>query len=72
MDFTCKALYTGIGNFVRCLEEDKATRCSFAVPLGITHFCKSPLWANFHTKESIPSKEKTLIQKKRDEKRIIF
>ena len=46
MDFTCKAQYTGIGQFVRCLESN-ASQCPFAVPLGSTFFCKSPHWVHF-------------------------
>ena len=70
MDFICKSQYTGIGQFVRCLEY-KPSKCSFAVPMGSTFFCTSPHWAHFYTNENIPVQENPTIQDKVDETRMI-
>lgn len=64
MKFNCKAQYTGMGEFVRCLEEEKASTCLYAVPLGITFFCKSPHWANFDTKQNNSVQKDLIIQEK--------
>ena len=71
MDFSCKAQYTGIGQFFRCLEDDKASSCSFAAPLGSTYLCKSPHWANLYTKHNITVQENLKIQEKEDQIRMI-
>ena len=71
MDFSCKAQYTGIGQFVRCLEEDNAPSCSFAAPLGSTYLCKSPHWAHLHTKDNTTLHESLTIQEKTDQVRMI-
>ena len=68
MDFTCKAQYTGIGQFVRCLE-NKPSKCPFALPLGSTFFCKSPHWANFYSKQDKSVQEYLTIQDKVDEEK---
>ena len=71
MDFSCKAQYTGIGQFVRCLEEDKASSCSFATPLGSTYLCKSPHWANLYSNHNITDQQNLTIQEKTDQVRMI-
>ena len=70
MDFICKAQYTGIGQFVRCLEY-KAPMCPFAVPLGSTFFCNSPYWANVYTKKNTTADKILAKQDETDETRLI-
>jgi hypothetical protein len=70
MDFTCKAQYTGIGHFVRCLES-KPSKCSFAERVGSTFFCKSPHLTHFYSKENITVQENTTVNNKKEPIRVI-
>ena len=70
MDFYCKAQYTGIGEFVRCLES-KGSMCPFAEPLGSTFLCKSPHWPHFSQEGNITKKEDPTILNKVNEVRMI-
>ena len=71
MDLTCKAQYTGIGQFVRCLDDTKASLCPFAAPLGSTYFCKSPHWAHLYKKQNIVTLRNISTQEKAEEVRMI-
>ena len=70
MEFNCKAQYTGIGQFVRCLEQG-ASKCPFGVPLGSTYFCKSPHWAHFYSKQNMKAEENLTLQETRDKIKMV-
>ena len=70
MDLSCKAQYTGLDQFVRCLEH-KGAQCSFAVSVGSTFFCKSPHWSHLYSKKNITIQEKNNVKEKVDPIRVI-
>jgi len=57
MDFKCKRLSIGIGEFVRCLE-DGASECPFAVSVGSAVFCTSHYRLDTTSIQLIPQSNK--------------
>ena len=49
MNFSCKAQWVGIGQFVRCLEHEPQ-ECDYVAFIGNASFCQSPLRHYLFTK----------------------